>query len=50
MTHLTVEFGIQETQMNAWLDIRMLTELSALMIGIALQVVVSILEITWCRG
>ena len=50
MTHQTVEFGIQETQMNAWLDIRMLTELSALMIGIALQVVVSILEITWCRG
>ena len=50
MAHLTVEFGIQETQMHAWLDIRILTGLSALMIGIALQVVVSILEITWCRG
>ena len=45
-----MEFGIQETQMSAWLDIWMLTEASALMIGRALQVVVSILEITWCHG
>ena len=45
-----MEFGIQETQMSSWLDIRMLTGPGALMIGRALQVVVSILEITWCHG
>ena len=36
--------------MSAWLDIQMLTRPSALMIGKALQVVVSILEITWSHG
>ena len=41
-----MEFGIQETQMSALLDILMLTWPSALMIGKALPVVVSTLEIT----
>ena len=50
MAHLIMEFGIQRTQMSAWLDIQMLTRLGALMIGKALQVVVSILEITWSYG
>ena len=50
MAHLIMEFGIQRTQMSAWLDIQMLTEPGALMIGRALQVVVSILEITWSHG
>ena len=50
MAHLTMEFDIQETQMSAWLDIRMLTRLGTLMIERALLVVVSILEITWCHG
>ena len=46
MAHLTMEFGIQETQMSALLDILMLTGPGALMIGKALLVVVSTLEIT----
>ena len=50
MAHLIVEFGIQETQMNAWLDIRMLTGPSALMIGRAPRVVVFTFEIIWCHG
>ena len=37
-----MEFGIQGTQMSAWLDIQMLTGLGALMIGKTLPVVVSI--------
>ena len=41
-----MEFGNQETQMSALLDILMLTWPSALMIGKALPVVVSTLEIT----
>ena len=45
-----MEFGIQKTQMSAWLDIQMLTRSGALMIGKALPVVVSILEITWSHG
>ena len=46
MAHLTMEFGNQETQMSALLDILMLIRLSALMTGKALPVVVSTLEIT----
>ena len=49
MAHLIMEFGIQRTQMSAWLDIRILIGPGALMIGKALPVVVSILEITWCH-
>ena len=50
MAHLTMEFGIQKTQMSAKLDIRMLTRPGVLMIGKAPQVVVTTLEITWCHG
>ena len=46
MVHLTMEFGIQETQMSALLDTLMLTRPGALMTGKALPVVVSTLEIT----
>ena len=46
MAHLTMEFGNQETQMSALLDILMLIGLSALMTGKALLMVASILEIT----
>ena len=41
-----MEFGIQETQMSALLDILMLTGPDALMTRKALLVVVSTLEIT----
>ena len=41
-----MEFGFQETQMSALLDILMLIGPGALMTGKALQVVASILEIT----
>ena len=50
MAHLIMGFGIQKIQMNAWLDTQMLTGPSALMIGKALPMVVSILEITWSHG
>ena len=50
MAHLIMGFGIQKIQMSAWLDTQMLTGSSALMIGKALPVVVSILEITWSHG
>ena len=50
MAHLIMEFGIQGTQMSAWLDIQMLTRPGALMIGKALPMGVFILEITWCHG
>ena len=46
MAHLTMEFGNQETQMSALLDILMLIGPSALMTGKELPVVVSTLEIT----
>ena len=45
-----MEFGIQRTQMSAWLDIQILIGPGVLMIGGALQVIVSILEITWSHG
>ena len=45
-----MEFGIQETRMNASLDILMLTRTGVLMIGQVLPVGVFILEITWCHG
>ena len=50
MAHLIMGFGIQKIQMNAWLDTQMLIGPSALMIGKALPMVVSILEITWSHG